>query len=173
VPDTWITDEMRAAIGRPVGKKRVSFPITASDIRRWAQAVYYPDPPPAYFWDRAEAVARFGGFVAPEEFNPFAWMTADGPPDHDPADRSIPIGPEVELGVTPPATVDRLNGGLEVEYTGVRMREGDVVTAVGRLADYREREGRLGLMLFTVTESEWTNDRGELIKTERNTLIRY
>jgi hypothetical protein len=30
VPDTWITDEMRAAIGRPVGKKRVSFPITAS-----------------------------------------------------------------------------------------------------------------------------------------------
>lgn len=173
MPNTWITDEMRAAVGRSVGQKRVSFPIAASDIRRWAQAVYYPDPPPAYFWDRSEAETRFGGFVAPEEFNPFAWMTADGVPNHDPADRSVPIGPEVELGIAPPLTVNLLNGGFEVDYTGARMREGDVIAATDRLNDYSEREGRLGLMLFTVTSSEWINSRGELIKTEKNTLIRY
>jgi hypothetical protein len=172
VPATWISDEMRAAVGRVIGA-RVSFPITDSDIRRWAQAVYYPEPPPSYFWNRVDAEARFGGFVAPEEFNPFAWMTAEGPSDHDPADRTIPVGPEIALGLTPPATVDRLNGGIEVDYTGVRMREGDVVTAVSRLAGYHEREGRLGLMLFTFTESAWSNDRGEVIKTDRSTLIRY
>ena len=73
----------------------------------------------------------------------------------------------------PPATNERLNGGIEVDYTGVRMREGDVIVSVTRLAEYQEREGRLGLMLFTVTAQEWTNDRGEIIKTQRSTLIRY
>jgi len=171
VPETFISDEMRAAVGGVVGEL-VSFPISASDIRKWAQAVYYPEPPPAYFWNQAEAEARFGGLVAPEEFNPFAWMTPEGPRVQDPADRTA-IGPEGALGITPPATTERLNGGIEVEYTGVRMREGDVIVAVTRLTDYLEREGRLGLMLFTITEQEWTNDRGEIIKTQRGTLIRY
>ena len=66
-----------------------------------------------------------------------------------------------------------LNGGMEVEYTGVPMRPGDVVRAVTVLADYSERTGRLGLMLFTTTEQRWTNQRGELIKTQRDVLIRY
>jgi len=42
-----------------------------------------------------------------------------------------------------------------------------------RLSEYREREGRLGLMLFTVTEDNWTNEDDELVKTSRSTLIRY
>ena len=171
MPETYISDEMRAAVGSEVGRM-VSFPISASDIRKWAVAVYYPEPPPAYFWNLAEAEARFGGLVAPEEFNPFAWMTPDGPRVQSSSDRSA-IGPEGALGITPPATNERLNGGIEVDYTGVRMREGDVIVSVTRLAEYQEREGRLGLMLFTVTAQEWTNDRGEIIKTQRSTLIRY
>ena len=53
------------------------------------------------------------------------------------------------------------------------MRPGDVITSVSRLAGYSEREGRLGLMLFTTSEDTWTNQRGETVKTSRNTLIRY
>ena len=48
------------------------------------------------------------------------------------------------------------------------MRADDVITSVTSLADYSEREGRLGLMLFTVSESQWFNQRGELIKTSRD-----
>ena len=61
---------------------------------------------------------------------------------------------------------------MEVEY-GVRMRPGDVITSVRRLAEYQEREGRLGLMLFTTTEDVWTNQDDQLVKTSRSAVIRY
>jgi hypothetical protein len=66
-----------------------------------------------------------------------------------------------------------LNGGMYVEYTGVWMRPGDVIRAVTYLVDYSEKVGRLGLMLFTTTEQRWTNQNRELIKTQRDVLIRY
>jgi len=53
------------------------------------------------------------------------------------------------------------------------MRPGDVIRSVSTLADYHERPGRLGLMLFTVYESTWTNQRDEFVKRTRLTLIRY
>ena len=48
-----------------------------------------------------------------------------------------------------------------------------MITSVRRPSGYREREGRLGLMLFTITEDNWTNQDDELLKTSRSTLIRY
>ena len=154
--------------------ERVSMPISVSDIRKWAQSVYYPEPPPREYWDEeyAASATPFQGIVAPDEFNPFAWMTADGPPARD-ALSSGASSTERRLGIEPPATTDMLNGGMECEYTGVRMRPGDVIRAVTRLVEYREREGRLGLMLFTTTEQRWTNQRDEPIKSQRDVLIRY
>jgi hypothetical protein len=172
VPDGLISDAMRAAVGREL-RVVESFPISASDIRRWAQAVYYPDPPPARYWDDNDpSVQRRGGIVAPEEFNPFAWMTADGPP-RSPGVGSGSLGPEASLGIEPPPTSFLLNGGLSATYTGVGMRPGDVIRSVTTLAEYRERSGRLGLMLFTVTEDRWTNQAGEPVKSAQSTLIRY
>lgn len=170
---THISDEMRAAVGRQLSR-RVSFPVAESDIRRWALAVYYPLRPPARYLDAAVAAkSRWGSIIAPEEFNPFAWLAAeeetaaaDGSDDNDPGRI------EISLGITPPGLKHQLNGGMEVEY-GVPMRPGDVITQVSRLADYIERSGRLGLMLFTIFEDIWTNDRDELVKRIRTTLIRY
>ena len=51
--------------------------------------------------------------------------------------------------------------------------EACIATIVMRLGEYSEREGRLGLMLFTVTETLWTNQDGALVKTQRDVLIRY
>jgi hypothetical protein len=74
---SYITDEMRAILDKPMSRL-TSYPIAASDIRKWAIAVYYPEIPPRLFWDEDyAATSRFGGIVAPEEFNPFAWMTRD------------------------------------------------------------------------------------------------
>jgi len=173
VTETYISADMAAAVGRELGR-RVSFPISASDIRKWAVAVYWPEEPPRLYWDEAyAATTSHAGIVAPEEFNPFAWMTAE------------PAGPrratgegegmhfiERSLGIEPPPLRFVLNGGLSVEY-GVRMRPGDVITAVSKLAGYREREGRLGRMLFAVTEESWTNQQGAPVKRAEMTLIRY
>ena len=79
---------------------------------------------------------------------------------------------EKTLGIAGPGLQFMLNGGMTVDY-GVRMRPGDVITAVTRLSDYHEREGRHGLMLFTIMEDTWTNQLDEVVKRSRSTLIRY
>jgi hypothetical protein len=162
MPDSNISEEMTKALGSELSRS-VSFPVSASDIRRWALAVYYPDMPPQKYID---------GEVAPEEFNPFAWLAAaseDKAGDLEPND---PDRTEKTVGIQGPGLKFMLNGGMEVEY-GVPMKPGDVITSVMRLADYTEREGRLGLMLFTVSENTWTNQNDEVVKTTRSTLIRY
>jgi hypothetical protein len=163
---------MRDAVGREMWRA-VSHPVSESDIRRWALAVYYPDTPPSRFLDAgAAATTRWGGMVAPEDFNPFAWTVAyQSGPDHqvEPIDSD---GTERMLGIPGPGLRQQLNGGLETEY-GAPMRPGDVVTAVRRLVAYWERPGRLGLMLFCTVEETWTNQRGEVVKVARKTYIRY
>lgn len=166
-----VTDAMRAATGALI-ERRVSYPVAASDIRRWAIAVYYPDPPPEIFWDEAAASeGPNGGLVAPEEFNPFAWLAAE-PKGPQVIDRADPDFIERHIGIDGPGLRFQLNGGIEAEYLEP-MRPGDVITSERRLHGYAEREGRLGLMLFTTVEDTWTNQRGEVVKRQRQTGIRY
>ena len=175
MPDSWIRDEMRALVGREYGAVQRSLPIALSDIRRWAAAIYWPEAPPRLFWDESYAASTsHGGVVAPEEFNPFAWFTAEGPnlpPSYEGPVASIEL--EREFGVEPPATKFIMNGGIEYEH-GVRMRPGDVIEwGPSKLVEYRERSTRLGLMLFTITENTWTNQKGERVRVTRSTGIRY
>jgi N-terminal half of MaoC dehydratase len=175
MPDTWISNEMQALVGQEYGKARTSAPISLSDIRKWAIAVYYPEMPPPLFWDEEYArTTRHGGVVTPEEFNPFAWFTADGPVMSPTFTGPIrDSGPEGAFGVAAPETTYILNGGSEVVY-GVRMRPGDVITSSRtKVVEYKERPSRLGLILMTTTETTWTNQAGELVKTTRGTGIRY
>jgi len=41
--ESVITEEMRSILGVSSGGM-ISYPVSASDIRRWAIAVYYPEP---------------------------------------------------------------------------------------------------------------------------------
>ncbi len=66
----------------------------------------------------------------------------------------------------------QLNGGTAATY-GVPMRVGDVIRSELRVIGYRERAGRHGLMLFTLSEQVWTNQRGDHVRSEINTSIRY
>jgi hypothetical protein len=169
---TCITSAMRQAIGQTIGKQ-ISFPIAQSDIRRWAIAIYYPAEAPRQFWDAEYAAStRHGGIVAPEEFNPFAWMAAEKQKSDIQVDANDPDRTELLLGIEGPGLKFQLNGGQEVEYMS-RMRPGDVITETSRLSDYYEREGRLGLMLFTIFELTWTNQDGVDIRRFKQILIRY
>jgi hypothetical protein len=170
--ESHVSPEMAAAIGGVVSE-RVSYPVSKSDIRRWAVAVYYPARPPREFWDLAYARSLPpGGIVAPAEFNPFAWMQAGDDPPAGRRPSTDPDHVEQLLGIAGPGLTFQLNGGMEADY-GASMRPGDVITSVTRLAGYREARGRLGLMLITVLEDRWTNQAGELVKVSRNSSIRY
>jgi hypothetical protein len=171
VTDSHVSAAMRGAIGSRISR-RVSFPVSASDIRKWAIAVYYPHRPPRRYWDHDYVDSILGGrLVAPQEFNPFAWLTADpsGFSETDKLDADIL---EKALGIPGPGLTRQLNGGLDVEYLG-EIAEGDVVTAVRVLDDYRERDGRLGRMLFTTVRETWTNQLGTTVQVRLQTGIRY
>jgi hypothetical protein len=170
-----ISEAMKAAVGTVTGRT-TSFPITDSDIRRWALAIYWPGKPPALFIDREVAAQSiYGGLVAPEDLNPFGWIVANHEsftPSTAELEKNNPDNPEIALGIAGPGLKFQLNGGLSVQY-GVRMREGDVITSESSVGEYSERKGRLGLMLFSRSISTWTNQNGELVKSTANTLIRY
>ncbi|RBY85894.1 MaoC family dehydratase N-terminal domain-containing protein [Blastococcus sp. TF02A-26] len=169
-----VRPDMAAIVGQPFGVME-SYPVTASDIRRWAIAVYHPEQPPAHYLDpAAEAEGRL---VAPLDISVFAWAVAH----REPNARQIEVDPkytavgamEHNLGVQPPDLFRALNGGLSVDYTGVRIRPGDVIRSSTVIERYEEKESRLGAMLVTHNATTWTNQAGEEIKTARMALIRY
>lgn len=142
------------------GEPRVSPPIAASDIRRWAIATYWPETPPPLYWNETYArTTRWGGVIATPDFNPFAW----------PARR--PAAAATAASETGPR-LTTMNGGQTDTY-GAPMRPGDVITARSRLADFNERQGRFGLMLYVFNQTEWTNQDGAFVRRRIGTSIRY
>jgi hypothetical protein len=160
--ETLVTPDMEQQKG-VWGPETVSYPVSESDIRKWSIAVYWPNTPPKLYWDADYAkTTRYGGIVAPQDFNPFAWPIPTG--DFKPAG-AVP-------GQTPKKGQNILNGG-QADTFGVPMRPGDVITSRSRLSHWEERTGRNGLTLFAYNETEWRNQRGELVKTRISTSIRY
>jgi acyl dehydratase len=158
--ETLVTREMEERRG-VWGEERVSPPVSLSDIRKWGIAVYWPETPPRLYWDDEYArTTRWGGIIAPQDFNPFAW----------PVEREIPAARQNAQAAG--VGTRGMNGG-QVETFGVPMRPGDVITARSRLKEWNERQTRLGLTLFSFTELEWRNQNGELVKTRISTGIRY
>jgi hypothetical protein len=163
VVETLVTPQMVASKG-VWGPETSSYPVSLSDIRKWSIAVYWPETPPRLFWDEEYArTTRWEGIVAPEEFNPFAW----------PVRTAAPLQlPGAQPGNTPRKGENVMNGG-QVETLFTRIRPGDVITERSRVADWSERTGRLGLMLFLRYETEWRNQRAELVKRRLSTIIWY
>ncbi len=159
--ESLITQDMHERKGIWAGE-RLSPPISESDIRKWAIATYWPERPPPIYWDADYAkTTRYEGIIAPPDFNPFAW----------PIERAHPH--LRALGARRGGARTRgMNGGQTDTY-GVPMRPGDIIRSRTRLRNWEEREGRLGLTLYTYTETEWTNQQSELVRRRISTGIRY
>ena len=173
-PTTYITPELEAQVGVE-RDRRVSPPVELGEIRRWAIAVYWPERPPPVYWDADYAKnTRWGGVIAPPDFNPFTW-----PIDEEGFNQRVEHwrrqtrrdSSTDDVGNTPGNRV--LNGGSNTEYFNP-IRPGDVITTVTKLASMDERQGsKTGLMLFMFSEERWTNQKDELIKINTRTTIWY
>lgn len=160
--ETLVTESMRERQG-VWAKGAQSYPVSDSDIRRWAIAVYWPETPPKLYWDAEyAATTRWGGIVAPQEFNPFAW-----PPDRP---RRASAGPVP--GQAPKKGENILNGG-QTDTFFAPMRPGDVIRTRSRLSHWEEKDGRHGRTIFEYTETEWQNQRDELVKRRISIGVRY
>ncbi len=151
-----ITDKMRAGIG--VESEPITFEVDKTACRMFARAVGYTDP--IYFDEQYAKSKGYRSIPAPVGFL--------GHPVYDP-NRPQRLGGYFRTD-TPFKRI--LNGGTDIEYFHT-VCAGDVLTATSKLADLSEREGRLGPMLVTVTESTYRNQDGKLVARARGTGIQY
>ncbi len=153
-----ITDAMRAQIG--VESEPVTFELDKTACRMFARAVGYTDP--IYFDEEYARSKGYRSIPAPVGFL--------GHPLYNPNAPQSARGGGYVRADTPFKRI--LNGGTDIEYFDT-VCAGDVLTATSKLADLSEREGRLGPMLVTVTESTYRDQDGKVVAKTRGTGIQY
>ena len=149
-PSSFLTKSM---IEQAIGAKSnpINTVIEKGAILRFAEAI--GDTNPIYTDEVAARSSIHGGIIAPPTF-----LRSTGS-----------VRPEIPFDLP----FDRLlDAGSSWEYFSA-IRAGDIITAVGTVADISERSGRVGLMIFIITEINYTNQFQELVATQVNTLIRY
>lgn len=147
--DSVITDEMRAAIG--LESEPITTEIEKGAILKFARAI--GDDNPLYSDEVAARASRFGGIIAPPTF--LRSVRAPRPPRD--------FRSQFSAG---------LDGGSEWIYFEP-VRPGDRITVTARIADFSERKGRLGIMLFTIRETVYANQFGKTVAIQRSTGISY
>jgi len=151
-----ITDEMRAEIGKE--SDPVTFEVDKTACRMFARAVGYTDP---VFFDEDHARAQGHRSI----LAPFGFL---GHPVYDP-NKPQRLGGYFR---TDSRFKRILNGGTDVEYFDT-VCAGDPLTATPKLVDLSERQGRLGPMLITTTETTYRNQDGKVVAVMRGTGIQY
>ena len=151
-----LTPEVLAYIGR-VSDKVSGYPVSAEEIRRFCYAT--DDHNPRYLSGE--------DIVAPPMFVsiPFDWEV---PMDSLPEDGT----PQQNDGlVFPPLKAKRkLFGGYQVEYFQ-EIRPGDILTRQRKFLNIYERSGASGSSVFMLIEATYTNQRGEKVAVDINTII--
>ncbi|MDR3417171.1 MAG: MaoC family dehydratase N-terminal domain-containing protein [Nevskia sp.] len=143
-------------VGKPVIFAELWQPCNGTDIRRWVQAMDYPNP---IHWDEEIArSSRFGGLVAPQSFT---------------------VAMDYGHGCHP-ACVGRIPGshlifgGEEWWFYGSRIRPGDKLFQERRFDGYKVGDTKFaGPTVFTRGDTVHRNQDGVLVAKERATAIRY
>jgi len=143
-------------LGKPMQPARIREPLSNTDIRRWAQAMHYPNR--LHYDNDFAAESRFGRIVAPISF-PVA--TDDG---HGSAPSCIGLIPNSHM----------IFGGDEWWFHGPKIVAGDLIHNERVPLDYVIKETKFaGPTCFQRGDNFYYNDKGDKIATQRSTSIRY
>jgi len=163
-----LADEVAKFIGKSIGS--VACEVEKGSIKRFADAV--DDPNPLYWDEEYAAKSRYGSIIAPPGF--FGWPVKlpRGVIFQRPTDISDPPGVMENLrAALEKAGFNRVvDGGMEYEFFQP-VKAGDVLTAKSTIKEIREREGKTGSMAFVITETAYSNQKGELVAEARATAI--
>ncbi len=143
-------------VGKPVVFAELWDPCSATDIRRWVQAMDYPNP---IHWDENFArESKFGGIIAPQSFT----VAMDyGHGCHPSCVGKIP-GSHL------------IFGGEEWWFYGTRIRPGDKLFQKRRFDGYSVADTKFaGPTVFTRGDTLHRNQDGAMVARERATAIRY
>lgn len=143
-------------MGKPIQPGRLKEPLANNDIRRWVQAMHYPNR--LHYDDEFAEEGRFGRIVAPQSF-PVA--CDDG---HGTAPSCVGFIPDSHL----------IFGGDEWWFHGPRVYGGDLIVNERVPLDYVVKETKFaGPTCFQRGDNKYYNQDGDLIATQRSTAIRY
>lgn len=143
-------------LGKPMQPARLKEPLANNDIRRWVQAMHYPNG--LHYEDEFAAAGRFGRIVAPQSF---AVATDDG---HGSAPACMGRIPDSHL----------IFGGDEWWFYGPRIFAGDVIRNERIPFDYVVKDTKFaGPTCFQRGDNHYYTDRGDKVATQRSTAIRY
>ncbi len=143
-------------VGKPVIFAEMWDPCNATDIRRWVQAMDYPNP--LHWSEEFARDSRFGGIVAPQSFT----VCMDyGHGCHPSCVGKIP-GSHL------------IFGGEEWWFYGTPIRPGDKLFQNRRFDGYSVADTKFaGPTVFTRGDTVHRNQNGGLVAKERATAIRY
>ncbi len=131
-------------------------------IRKYANAIGEDSP---LYWDEEYArKTRYGGMVAPPGF--YGWPTR--------WTGNMPALTEIMdllVGTMAKAGYPRfLDGGTEYDFL-CPVRAGDTLAALSRVISIQERQTKTGTLVFSVIETTYTNQAGNVAAKARQTFI--
>jgi acyl dehydratase len=143
-------------MGVPMEPGELKEPVAVNDIRRWVQAMHYPNP--LHYDEVWAAESRFGEIVAPQSFT----VATDTSHGCSPA----------QVGKIPQSHL--IFGGDDWWFFGPRVRPGDRMVCHRMPYDYRVTETSFaGPTCFQRGDTLYINQRGERVALQRSTSIRY
>lgn len=161
-PNSIITDEMRAWIGREAGPIELPEAISPSDVRRFIDATGDHSP----LWEDP-AVARDAGYPqcpVPPMLVLEMYRRAAG--SEGAGDGNLWQGMPFPEGYR-----NARNAGNAVEWLAP-VFVGDRLTVRHRLVEIVARQGRAGIGIYTTRESEFLRPNGEVAVRLRATSVR-
>jgi hypothetical protein len=150
------TSDLDQYMGVPIEPGELKDPVNVGDIRRWVQAMHYPNP--LHYDERWAAESRYGSIVAPQSFT----VATDTSHGCSPA----------QVGKIPNSHL--IFGGDEWWFFGPRIWPGDHFVCHRMPYDYRVAHTRFaGPTCFQRGDTLYINQRGERVALQRSTSIRY
>lgn len=162
--DALLTDEVRAWIGRSSDTRAFPEPISASDVRRYLDAV--GDRNPLWHDDAYARAAGYRGRLVPPLF--VAALTRRIPVSDSPDDR---VFWQHQVPVLTGYTNTR-NAGTELEFVAP-IYVGDQIAVQTHIVDITTRRGRTGLGIFVTRILEFRNQDGEVVIRRHQSLGKY
>lgn len=153
---TLDTSDIDNWLGKRIDDSVSYDPVAPGDIRRWVQAMHYPN---RLHYDREFAAeSRFGAMVAPQSFA----ITADD--GHGVAPAAVGKIPNSHL----------IFGGDEWWFYGPLIRPGDIIHNERIPVGYVVKDTSFaGPTCFQYGDNHYYNQDGDKIATQRSTSIRY
>ena len=151
-----ITDDLRKLIG--VTLDTIIFKVEEGAIQRYAEAI--DDPNPLFNELDYARKTKYGRLLAPPGFT--GWPVKAGR-----------LSQRLLGSLTKAGAPSRLlDGGVEFEFAEP-IGAGDLLTATTKIASMTERETKLGKTIFTVLETTFVNEKGDVALRSRSTFILF